>query len=70
MDQKPLYVVKVKKAELTDNEFTRNMDEGNQVAQDKADELAVHFPEGMQYFVSSESDENETRFYLNFKMEF
>ena len=69
-EQKPLHVVKVKKAEITDAEFTRLIDEGNEAAQKKADELAVHFPPGMNIFVSSESDDDELRFYLNFKLEF
>jgi len=69
-EQKPLHVIKVRKADISDDEFTKLLDEGNKAAQDKADELAVHFPQGMQIFVSNESDEGELRFYLNFKLEF
>ena len=69
-EQKPLHVVKVQKAKITDNEFTRVTDEGNKIAQDKADELAIHFPNGIDYFVSSESDDEELKFYLNFKLDF
>jgi hypothetical protein len=69
-EQKPLHVIKVKKADITDEEFIKRLRDGEKAAQEKADELAVHFPPGMQMFVSSESDDDELRFYLNFKLEF
>jgi len=69
-DQKPLHVIKVRKADITDEEFTKHLNDGMKVAQEKADELSVHFPPGVDMFVSNESDDEELRFYLNFKMEF
>lgn len=63
-EQKPLHVVK------KDKSVPVVMDVEQKVAEDKADELAVHFPNGMQYYVTSEQDDDNISFYLNFKLEF
>lgn len=68
--RKPLHVIRIKKSEITDEMFTKHLDDGYAVAQNKLDDFSVHMPYGAECSISSESDDNEIRFYLNIKVSF
>ena len=66
-EQKPLHVVKKEKGiDFSPLEMRQHLED----AQSKADELAVHFPNGMQFYVTAEQDDESISYYLNFKLEF
>ena len=69
-EQKPLHVVSKKSVVPNSPLEAHILEQGQKDAEAKADELALHFPQGMQFYVTAEQDDESISYYLNFKLEF
>jgi hypothetical protein len=67
--QLPIHIVKHKQLQdITERE--KELAEGMEQAQLKAEHVAGLFPPGIEHFITAETEDGQTSFYLNFKMEF